>query len=69
MFQIKEQVKTPEEELSKEKIGNLPKKEFGVMIVKMIEEVGRRMNAQNEKLEVFNRELENIKNKQWWKIQ
>ena len=64
MFQIKEQVKTPEEELSKEKIGNLPKKEFGVMIVKMIKEVGRRMNAQNEKLEVFNRELENIKNKQ-----
>ena len=30
------------------------------MIVKMMKELGRRMDAQN-KLEVFNKELENIK--------
>ena len=46
------------------KIGNLPIKEFRVMIVKMIKELGRRMDAQSEKLEVFNKELGNIKNNQ-----
>ena len=35
-------------------IGYLPKKEFRVMIVKMIQELRKRMDAQNEKLqEVF----------------
>ena len=34
MFQIKDQDKTPEE-LSEMEIGNLPEKEFRVMIVKM----------------------------------
>ena len=37
-------------------IGNLPEKEFRVMIVKMIHELGRRMDSQSEKLrEIFNR--------------
>ena len=32
------------------------------MIIKMIQELGKRMDAQSEKLqEVFNKELENIK--------
>ena len=44
-------------------IANLPEKEFRVMIVKMIKEL-RRMDAQSKKLEVFNKELENIKNNQ-----
>ena len=57
---MKEQDKTPEE-LSDMEIGNLPKKEFRVMIVKMIKELRWRMDARNEKLEVFNKELENIK--------
>ena len=62
MFQIKEQDKIPEEQLREVEIGNLPEKEFKVMIVKMIQELGKRMNAQSEKLqEVFNKELENIK--------
>ena len=30
----------------------------------MIRELGRRMDAQSKKLEVFNKELENIKNNQ-----
>ena len=64
MFQTKKQDKTPEEELSDVERGNLPKKEFRIMFVKMIKELGRRMDAQSEKLEVFSKELENIKNKQ-----
>ena len=36
---MKEQGKTPEEQLSDMEIGNLPKKEFRVMIVKMIQEL------------------------------
>ena len=63
MSQMKEQDKTPEEELSEVEIANLPEKEFKVMIIKMIKEL-RRMDAQNEKLEVLNEELENIKNNQ-----
>ena len=55
MFQTKDKVKTLEE-LSEVEIGNLPEKEFRVMIVKMIKELGRRMDAQSEKLEVFNKE-------------
>lgn len=61
MFQMKEQDKTPEE-LSDVEIGNLPEKEFRVMIVKMIQKLGRKMDAQIDKLGVFNRE--NIKNNQ-----
>ena len=44
MFQMKEQEKTPEE-LSEVEIGILPEKEFRVMIVKMIKELGIRMDA------------------------
>ena len=36
---------------------NLSKKEYNVMIVMMIKELERRMEEQNEKLDVFNREL------------
>ena len=45
---MKEQDKTPEEELSEGEIGTLPKKEFRVMIVKMTKELGRRMDAEQE---------------------
>ena len=34
------------------------------MIVKMIKELGRRMDAQSEELRAFNKESENIKNNQ-----
>ena len=36
MYQKKEQVKTPEKQLNEMEIGNLPEKEFRIMIVKMI---------------------------------
>ena len=54
---MKEQDKTPEKELSEVEIGNLPEKEFKIMIVNMIKELGRRMVVQSKKLEVFNKEL------------
>ena len=54
MFQIKEQDKTPEEELSEVEIGgNLSKKESRVTIIKMTKELESRMNAQSKKLEVL----------------
>ena len=64
MFQTKEQDKTPGEELSDVEISNLSEKVFRVMIIKIIKELRRRMDAQSEKLEVSKKELENIKNNQ-----
>ena len=57
---MKEQDKTPEE-LSEMEIGNLPEEEFRVMRVKMIKELGGRIDGQSRKLEVLKKELENIK--------
>ena len=45
MFQMKEQNKTPEEELREVEVGSLPKKEFRIRIVKMIKELGKRTNV------------------------
>ena len=39
MFQTKEQAITLEEQLSEMEIGNLPKKEFRIMIVKIIQDL------------------------------
>ena len=36
MYKMKEQDKTPEKQLNEMEIGNLPEKEFIIMIVKMI---------------------------------
>ena len=63
-FQMKEQDKATEEELSEEEIGNLPNKEFKVMIIMIIKETERRLDEQTEKLDVCNKELENIKKNQ-----
>ena len=37
-------------------IGSLPEKECRIMIVKMIKELRRRMDAQNKKSQVLNKE-------------
>ena len=40
-------------------IGNLPEKEFKIMMVKMIQDLGKRMEAKIEKMqEMFNKGLE-----------
>ena len=43
-------------------ISNPLDKEFKVMIIKMLKELRKRMDEHSEKLEVSNKELENIKN-------
>ena len=58
MLQIKEQDKTLEE-LNEVEMGNLLEKEFKLMITKMIKELGRKADKQNQKLELLNKELEN----------
>ena len=65
MYQMKEQDKTPEKQLNELEIGNFPEKEFRIMIVKMIQDLGKRMEAKNKKKqEMFNKDLEELKNKQ-----
>ena len=62
---MKEQDKTPEKQLNEVEIGNLPDKEFRIMIVKMIQELGKRMEAKIDKMqEMFNKDQEELKNKQ-----
>ena len=58
---MKEQSKSPPEHKNEEEINSLPEKELIVMIVKMIQNLGNRI----EKIqETFNRELEELKKKQ-----
>ena len=46
-------------------IGNLPEKEFRIMKVKVIQDLGKRMEARMEKVqEMFEKDLEELKNKQ-----
>ena len=44
-MQTKEQYKIPQEQLYEEEIGNLPEKEFRVMIVKLIQNLQKRIDA------------------------
>ena len=46
-------------------IGNLKEKELRIMIVTMIQDLGKRMEAKIEKMqEKFTKDLEELKNKQ-----
>jgi len=60
MSQIKEQDKTPEKQLNVVEIGSLPEKEFRIMIVKMIQDLGKRMKKMQE---MFTKDLENYRKK------
>ena len=61
---MKEQEKTPEKQLNEVEIGKLPDKKFRIMIVKMIQDLGKRTQAKIEKMqEMFNKDLEELKNK------
>ena len=65
MLQMKEQGKNPQDQINEEEIGNLPEKEFRVMIVEMIQDLRNRMEAQIKKVqEMINKDLEELKNKQ-----
>ena len=47
---MKEKDKTREKQLNEVKIGNLPEKEFRIIIVMMIQDLGKRMEAKIEKM-------------------
>ena len=65
MSQMKGQDKTPEKQLNEVEIGNLPEKKFRIMIVKMIQDLGKRMEAKIEKMqEMITKDLQKLKNKQ-----
>ena len=49
--QVKEQDKRPPNQTKEEDIGNLPDKEFGIMIVKMIQNLEIKMESQINSLE------------------
>ena len=69
MYQREEQDKTPEKQLNEVKIGNLPEKQFRIMIVKMIQDLGKRMEAKIEQMqEMFNKYLEEVKKKHLEKL-
>ena len=64
MFQMKGQGKISVK-LKEVEIGNLPEKEFRIMIVKMVQNLRKRMEAKIEKMqEMFTTDLEEPKNKQ-----
>ena len=64
MSQMKEQDKTQEKQLNEVEIGKLPEKEFRIMIVKMIQDLGKRMESKIEKMqEMITKDLEELKNK------
>ena len=58
---MKEQGKNPPDQTNEEEIGSQPEKEFRVMRVKMIQNLGNR----KEKIqETFNKDIEELKSKQ-----
>ena len=61
MCQMKEHNKTPEKQRNVVEIGNLPEKELRIMIVKMIQDLGKTMEKVQE---MFTKDLEELKNKQ-----
>ena len=71
--QVKEQEKCPPNHTKEEEIGNLPEKEFRIMIVKMIQNLEIKMKSQINSLETriekmqerFNKDLEEIKKSQY----
>ena len=58
---MKDQGKNPPDQTNEEEISSLPEKEFRVMIVKMIQNLGNRLEKIQETL---NKDLEELKSKQ-----
>ena len=70
--QVKEQESFPPNQTKEEEIGNLPDKEFQIMIVKMIQNLEIKVESQVNSLETkiekmqetFNKDLEEVKKKE-----
>ena len=58
---MKEQGKNPPDLTNEEEIGSLPEKEFRIMIVKMIKNLGNRIDKMQE---TFHKDLEELMSKQ-----
>ena len=58
---MKEQGQNTPDQTNEEEIGNLPEKEFRIMIVKMIQNLGNRINKMQE---TFNKDVEELKRNQ-----
>ena len=58
---MKEQGKNPPDLTNEEEIGSLPEKEFRIMIGKMIQNLGNRIDKMQE---TYNKDLEELKRKQ-----
>ena len=58
---MKEQGKTPVDLTNEEEIGSLPEKELRIMIVKMIQNLGNRIDKMQE---TFNKDVEELKRNQ-----
>ena len=62
---MKEQGKNPPDLTNEEEIGRLPEKEFRIMIVKMIQNLGNRKEKIQETFkETFNKDVEELKRNQ-----
>ena len=61
MSQMKRQDKIPEKQPNEVEIGNFPEKDFRIMIVKMIQDLGKTMEKMQE---MFTKDLQELKNKQ-----
>ena len=58
---MKEQGQNPPDPTNEKEIGSLPEKEFRIMIVRMIQNLGNRTDKMQE---TFNKDLEELKSKQ-----
>ena len=63
MSQLKGQDKTTEKQLNEVEIGNLPEKEFRIMIMKMIQDPGKNIFLQKMQ-EMFTEDLQEPRYKQ-----
>ena len=66
--QVKEQDKCPSNQTKEEEIGNLPDKEFLIMIVKMIQNLEIKMESQINSLETRTEKMQERLNKDLEKI-
>ena len=65
MIQMKEQEETPEKRLSDLEIIDFHEKDFRLMILKMIHDLGNKLEKKIDKLqEILNKETEGLKVKQ-----
>ena len=64
IVQMKGHARNTQDRINKEEIGKLPEKELRIMIVKMIQNLKNRMQKMQESINTFNKDSEEIKNKQ-----